>query len=381
MRLGMVMGLLMWSGALASDHIDGHETRGDRRGDVADVYAWTPAPGRIAVAMTWGPLSRKRARPQEDLEVRLRLRRVDGSGAEDSELTLACTGERGAHRADSMRCTLGGEELVLPWGAVRTEGARRLFAGVRRDPFFIALGKVNDARPFEGARRSVRGVDFLHNAIIRGKVEALVLEVDASEVPGDRPFIGVVAESFRDGRRLDRIGRAELGNFVLADRFGPRELQPDEPEPDVRAAWNQEDAFAVSEGHLPAFVAAADTGLQRLDWFDGATDWPSPHPLRERLLQDWLIVDPTRTCTVDTPSFLEIEAAWHHQRPHQTCGGRTPNDDAVDRLLTWLVNGPERVPPDAPLYGEPGVPAPIRSDGVDRPGQPAIDHFPYLREP
>jgi hypothetical protein len=99
------------------------------------------------------------------------------------------------------------------------------------------------------------------------------------------------------------------------------------------------------------------------------------------LLQDWLIVDPTRDCGVSDPSFLEIEAAWLAGLPHQTCGGRTPNDDVVDRLLTWGINGPTRVPPGPPLYGSPSIPAPHRSDGVDRPGAPASSLFPYLRDP
>ena len=52
------------------------------------------------------------------------------------------------------------------------------------------------------------------------------------------------------------------------------------------------------------------------------------------------------------------------------------HDDAVDRLLTWLVNGPARVPPDAPLYGETGALAPLRTDGVHQPGAPILSTNP-----
>ncbi|TNE87582.1 MAG: hypothetical protein EP330_17960 [Deltaproteobacteria bacterium] len=374
------MALLWWamtiSPSVASDHIDGHEVRSDRHADLADLYAWTPAPGRVAVALTWGPLTRRRARPQEDLAVRLRVRRVDGEGVDEEELSLRCQGERGARRADELVCTLGKQTFHVPWGGSAADGTTRIFAGVRRDPFFIALGKVARDVPAEGERRSVRGVDFLHNRVIRGRVEALVVEFDARDVPGERPWLGVVAESWRGPEQRDRLGRPEIGNFVLAKRFGETLDGPD-----VRAAWNHEDAFAPSPGHLGAYEVAMAEGLARLDARDERGDWATPHPLAARLLSDWLIVDPTRTCDVDDPTFLEIEAAWLAGVPHMTCGGRPPNDDAVDRLLTWTINGPERVPPGPPLHGPPAGPAPRRGDGVDRPGAPATSKFPYLREP
>ena len=38
-------------------------------------------------------------------------------------------------------------------------------------------------------------------------------------------------------------------------------------------------------------------------------------------------------------SFFEIEQATLDGRTHQTCGGRSLNDDVIDKLLTLLVNG------------------------------------------
>ena len=49
-------------------------------------------------------------------------------------------------------------------------------------------------------------------------------------------------------------------------------------------------------------------------------------------------------------------------RTHQTCGGRSLNDDVIDKLLTLLVNGGK---------------GPRVSDGVDRPATPVLDVFPY----
>ena len=86
--------------------------------------------------------------------------------------------------------------------------------------------------------------------------------------------------------------------------------------------------------------------------------------MTELLLADYLVVDPTRPYAAD--SFLEIEQATLQGRTHQTCGGRSLNDDAMDTLFTLLVNAGNGA----------GV-----SDGVDHPQTPVSDAFPYLAPP
>ncbi|MEZ4315897.1 MAG: hypothetical protein R3F61_00260 [Myxococcota bacterium] len=222
---------------------------------------------------------------------------------------------------------------------------------------------------------------------------------------------------------LERMGRPETANFVLAQKFGTRM-----PEPDVRNTWNTLEAFdltgriaACASGgpgcaELLAIQAQMDRGLARLDALDrfddpkkarnltsegAGLDWcpwsvtpdglrcEGPHPLRDLLTDDFLLVDTRKRCTVDTGSFLEIELAHLQERApgpdglrHQTCGGRTPGDDVIDRLLTLTINGPDRVPPGAPLYGpSDAAPDPHRGDGVDAPPEPFPSEFPWLREP
>ena len=65
-------------------------------------------------------------------------------------------------------------------------------------------------------------------------------------------------------------------------------------------------------------------------------------------------------------SFFEIEQATLDGRAHQTCGGRSLNDDVIDKELTLLVNGGK---------------GPRVSDGVDRPQTPVSDAFPYQAPP
>jgi len=132
---------------------------------------------------------------------------------------------------------------------------------------------------------------------------------------------------------------------------------------EVRDLYNLEDVFHMSKDYGGAYRLHAN--LAHFDRLDGKTDWPlghdATHPLTELLLADYLVVDATRPYVPD--SFFEIEQATLHGRTHQTCGGRSLNDDAMDTLFTLLVN------------------AGNVSDGVDRPQTPVSDTFHYLAPP
>ena len=83
------------------------------------------------------------------------------------------------------------------------------------------------------------------------------------------------------------------------------------------------------------------------------------------MLADFLVVDVTKPY-VEQGSFLEVELAARDGHAHQTCGGRTLNDDVMDTIFTQLVNA--------------GNGPPVR-DGVDAASRPATHTFPYLAEP
>jgi hypothetical protein len=65
-------------------------------------------------------------------------------------------------------------------------------------------------------------------------------------------------------------------------------------------------------------------------------------------------------------NFLEIERALIDNRSSKSAGGRWLDDDILDELLTWMVNGGR-----GERFG----------DGVDAPTKPASLSFPYVREP
>jgi hypothetical protein len=111
-----------------------------------------------------------------------------------------------------------------------------------------------------------------------------------------------------------------------------------------------------------------NANLHFWDGLDQKTDWPldahGAHPLTELLLADFMVVDVSKPYAED--SYLEIERALLHGASHNTCGGRTPNDDVADTFLTMLVNAGN---------------GPSINDGVDGQAVRASNTFPYLVPP
>ena len=133
---------------------------------------------------------------------------------------------------------------------------------------------------------------------------------------------------------------------------------------EVRDLYNLEDAFHMSKDYRGVYRAR----LTVIDRLDGKTDWPlgpdGAHPLTDLLLDDYLVVDVSKPFAED--SYFEIERAAMQGRPHETCGGRSLNENVMDTIYTLLVNAGN---------------GPRISDGVDRATVPACEDFPYLAPP
>ena len=127
---------------------------------------------------------------------------------------------------------------------------------------------------------------------------------------------------------------------------------------ELRDLYNREDTFAVSPVYRPLYESRLDANLAFFDGLDGTTAWPigadGRHPLRDLLLDDFLILDLAHAFAPG--GFLEIERALIDDRPHSSAGGRWLDDDILDDLLTWMVNGGR-----GERFG----------DGVDAPTKPA----------
>jgi len=154
---------------------------------------------------------------------------------------------------------------------------------------------------------------------------------------------------------IDRMGRPEITNFLLRVPF-------------AKDGYNVADTFDLGWLQQRHYRDLISLGIGAWDKFDGKEDWhlfSHQSDLSYTLVRDYLIVDTSKACSVDTESYFEIEQAPLGE--HQTCGGRPPNADVIDTLVTLLVGGPAT----EDRFG----------DGIDGVPRPAVDTFPYLVEP
>lgn len=368
-----------------SDHFSGPRAMAGPAGDITDAYAFPSPeqPGHLVLIQDVLPDARVGSYFSDAIVYRFRLRpiTIGGTGAatafpfagEDQELVFDC-------HFESPRQGEGGKEMQEGWcvspsgktirfrvndeKGASSEGLR-IYAGLRADPFFMdpfaILQSQNKGRlAFEKAGK---------NALTGLNILSIVIEVDCRSwlTDGRGPLLALVSETVVAGKlpvRIDRVGRPEIKNMILAlkgfDQVN-RDLE-------VRDLYNLEDAFHMSKDYRNVYHARMHANLASYDRWDDKIDWPlgpdGAHPLTELLLADYLIVDITKPYTED--SFFEIEQATLNGRNHQTCGGRSLNDDFVDKLLTLLVNA--------------GNGARV-SDGVDLPATPVSKVFPYQAPP
>ena len=160
---------------------------------------------------------------------------------------------------------------------------------------------------------------------------------------------------------LERVGRPAIKTILLGSQghdLVNRDL-------DLNDLYNSEDGFHLGHGYLGAYRARLNANLAFWDRLDGRAAWPlddhGNHPLTELFLHDFLVVDASKPYAEQ--SYFEIEQAILEGRTHTTCGGRSLNDNFIDRVYTFLVDG-GKAPRILPTAG--------------RFAQRASEIFPYL---
>jgi hypothetical protein len=367
-----------------SDHFSGPRALAGPAGDICDVYAFPnpERPGHVVLVMTVLPLAGPDSSFSDAIVCRFRLRpltievdrRAFAFGPDESELVFTFSFEaprpsaRGAAPVQEGWCT-------SPFGVTARfrvhdercgrEGGLRVYAGLRSDPFFIDLPaflesiKTGRLAFKEKGQNSLAGLNAL----------GVVVEADCGPLlqSSRAPLLAVVGETVVAGKlpiRIERFGRPEIKNVIMANK----EFDQVNRDLEVRDLYNLEDAFHMSKDYRGAYRARLNANLAAIDRLDGKTDWPlgpdGSHPLTDLLLADYLVVDFSKP--YDEDSYFEIERATLQGRPHETCGGRSLNENVMDTIYTLLVNAGN---------------GPRISDGVDRATQPASDVFPYLVPP
>ena len=365
-----------------SDHIDGPRQAADPSIDVADLYAFTkPTDARRTVLIAdVFPFAGETALFSNAVNYSIVMRRVRVAGTGDAASFKAGSAEiRFTFRFEVLKpgpnverprqtgaCLLpDGRTLTVvvddEEGASTPDGGVRVFAGLRSDPFYIGWAPGRELKSTPDFNRE-------------NNVLSLVVEFDTTRVLGreDGSLFGVIAETtprYPDRLRLgpfglgpprfDWVGRPEQTNFLL-NLSGFPEAH------DVRDLWNQETPFAVNEDHLPMYRTRLTRSLHWWDMRDGKVDW-EPAALAANVnvyLDDFLLFDVAKPIT-DT-SHLEIERSTIDGRAYTTGGGRTLDANAIDILVTWLVNHDH---------------GPFMQGGATGAVQPGGTSFPYVRSP
>lgn len=357
-----------------SDHFSGPAVMGDPAVDITDFYAFPSPerPGNLVLIMDVFPLATPQAFFSDVVTYRFRLRPLTQSngtvthGAAEHTIEVSFSDvPEGSSVQQGNVIASDGRTASFARGKALEQDGMRVFAGLVSDPFFMDVeaalrtdmsGKLS----FDTAVNTVHFRDVLSIAI-EVPVAPIVERFDGVTL------IGAIAENIvtRRGKpiRIERLGRPEVKNFVLASPIRDARTKGIE----LRDLYNKEDAFALSKEYRSLYESRLDANLAFFDGLDGKTAWPlgadGRHPLRDLLVGDFLILDLAHSFAPG--GFLEIERSLINNHRHESAGGRWLDDDILDEMLTLLVNGGrgERL-----------------GDGVNAPTKPASLSFPYVRE-
>jgi len=358
-----------------SDHFSGPSVIGDPSVDLTDFYAFPSPehPGNLVLIMDVFPLATSQSFFSNVLTYRFRLRPLTRSGRSVTHGTAEYTIDikfddvpEGSSFQKGNVITSDGRKASFTVGKPLEQDGMRVFAGLVSDPFFMDVEAAlrTDMSGKLSFQTRVNTVQFR---------DVLSIAVELPFAPivnhfGGVTLVGAIAEDLvtRRGKpiRIERIGRPEIKNFVLTTMT----RDPRTKGVELRDLYNKEDAFALSKEYGPLYESRLDANLAFFDQLDGRTAWPlgpeGHHPVRDVLIGDYLILDLAHAFAPG--HFLEIERAVMSDQPHKTAGGRWLDDDILDEMLTFYVNGGK---------GE------RLGDGVDAPTKPASRTFPYVREP
>ena len=164
---------------------------------------------------------------------------------------------------------------------------------------------------------------------------------------------------------VDHVGVVESTTIMLTTSTIAPPLDP------ALDAYNQADPFHITAS---TYHDAFAHNLAKFDGIDGKTDWKPEQAARwvARMSgSNFQVIDTSKPCNFDDPhTYLEIERAQLNGTEHTTCGGRMPNEDALDVTMNFLVRGPA-----ASARDEGAI-----SDGVDQATKKSTNKFPYLAE-
>ncbi|MCY4045637.1 MAG: DUF4331 family protein [Cellvibrionales bacterium] len=231
-----------------------------------------------------------------------------------------------------------------------------LFAGKRADPFLFDSSwfstLVFDYRiPEADASNNLTYLNVLSIAI------EIDLEKQLPNLAGKLiSSAGQISDRDNPERIIDRAGRPEISNAHLVTTKGEKDLRKD---------YNEQASFAIKPSDRAIFKQRLISNMHYYDNLDSQTDWPNDwkNVFAEILLLDTLITNSAKP--FNQSGYLSLEKAALRQQPTSHSGGRTPNENVINIMMTHLVNQSFGLPITS------GIPS----------GNLPLAAFPYLAEP
>ncbi|GFE85423.1 hypothetical protein GCM10011488_03770 [Steroidobacter agaridevorans] len=370
-RAPILTALLAASPLFAADHLDTASVIADPRADIGDLYAWTSYDGRqlnLAMTIVGHTFS-------DQLEYVFHIDSGKRFGETTATTDIVCR----IANASNVLCKVGDAAVA------------RVFAGLRDDPFYNNVKGTREAYAVAAdammgsAKSDAAGCPVFSEATSRSILEtwrhtgggpaknflagwtpaSLVVSVDLNAVNRGGTMLGVWATTGQGNKQIDRMGRPLTGNALLGS-FA------DEAASDrLKERYNSATPATGAE-----FIPEMERTLGIYDGFDGTcgnqllADPKAASPARYRALATVLADD---RLWINSESsicgeFFSVEFAALGGDDSKViyCGGRTPNDDAIDVYRSVLSMGQAT-----------GI-----DDGVDRDDREhSISDFPFLAAP
>lgn len=367
----------------ASDHIDGIPSSADPQTDLTDLYAFA-TPGRennATVVVNVYPGVGPQGHFSDAVHYRILVRQVKVtpdarslfSTVESSQLAIDCSfaiphHHDGGRESDRVTCELASprtQETVT--GAVGrvVDGATRMYAGRRLDPFFLSIPSFQGIRLRRGFKASSGEKPQRKNGLDTASVLTVAIEIDLPRFFGATDgLFAVAAESIRsaDGVVIDRVGRPEMVNLSL-HRYRPKDLA-------VKEYYNQEiRTFTPADSISRVVFGRLKGNIEQYDRLHSGRDWTDAGLDRfvNVLLEDFLVLDVDAPCSASHDDYFEIERSYLSGKgTHGTCGGRRLADNVLSTIYGLYLAGLD------------SSPAAFR-DGVNRPPKITAE-FPYMTE-
>ncbi len=387
-RALLVTAMLAASTAFAADHLDSPSVIADPRADIGDVFAWTSHDARrlnLVMTIVGHTFS-------EQLDYVFHIDSGKRFGQTSVTTDIVCR----IATASNVLCKVGNADVASgdasdPKGLEGRNKRLRVFAGLRDDPFYNNVKGTREAYAVAvdammgSAKNDAAGCPVFSEAVSRSILEtwrhtgggpaknflagwtpaSLVVSVDLDVVNRGGTMLAVWATTVNGNKQIDRMGRPLTGNALLGS-FS------DEATSDrLKERYNSATPASGAE-----FIDEMERTLAIYDGFDGKcgnqllADVKATSPARYRrlatvLADDRLWVNSESTICGEFFS-VEFTALAGEDSKVIYCGGRTPNDDAIDVYRSVLSMGQAK-----------GV-----DDGVDRDDhEHSITEFPFLAAP